>query len=69
MFRKAFYFLLTVVIGLSLLGCGGGGGGSSGSDSGTVTVNATDARPVLPTGVEKVLITFDEVSVHKSGGG
>ena len=32
-------------------------------------MNVTDARPVLPTGATKVLVTFDEVSVHKSGGG
>jgi hypothetical protein len=33
-------------------------------------MNVTDAKPVLPTtGVESVSITFDEVSVHKSGGG
>ncbi len=33
-------------------------------------MNVTDAKPVLPaTGVESVTITFDEVSVHKSGGG
>jgi hypothetical protein len=65
----------SILIGLALAmagllsGCGGDGGSSSGS-SGTVSMNITDAKPVLPaTGVESVSITFDEVSVHKSGGG
>jgi hypothetical protein len=52
-----------------LSGCGGDGGGSSGS-SGAVSMNITDAKPFLPVSdVESVSITFNEVSVHKSGGG
>lgn len=63
--------LLGLVIMAALLGgCGGGdGGGSSSGSSGTVSMNVTDAKPVLPVeSVESVIITFDEVSVHKSGG-
>jgi hypothetical protein len=62
-----FYLALALATGIIFGGCGGGDG-SSGS-SGTASMNVTDAKPVLPAGVLKVLITFDEVSVHKSGGG
>lgn len=65
-----------LLIGLALAmagflsGCGGGDGGGSSGSSGTVSMSVTDAKPLLPTtGVESVSITFDEVSVHKSGGG
>lgn len=65
--KRRILFGLALAMGALLAGCGGGDG-SSGS-SGTVSMNITDAKPVLPAGVQKVLITFDEVSVHKSGGG
>jgi hypothetical protein len=56
-------FLLAI-----LVACGGGDGSSGGS--GTVSMNITDAKPALPEeGIESVTIKFDEVSVHKSGGG
>ncbi len=71
--KKTCYFPLVLMVFLALWGCGGGGSGgdSSGSGgSGTVTMSVTDAKPTLPLGnVEKVSITFDEVSVHKSGEG
>jgi len=64
--RSIFFGLALAMIAL-LSGCGGGDG-SSGS-SGTISMNITDAKPVLPEeGVESVTIKFDEVSVHKSGG-
>jgi hypothetical protein len=56
-------------MGMILAGCGGGGGSESSGSSGTISINITDAKPMLPDGVQEVLITFDEVSVHKSGGG
>lgn len=53
----------------TFLSCGSGDGGSS-SSSGTVSMNVTDAKPVLPVdNVESVSIKIEEVSVHKSGGG
>jgi hypothetical protein len=53
-----------------LFGCGGGGGsgGSAGVSTGTVSINITDAKPMLPAGTENVWIKFSEVLVHKSGG-
>jgi len=66
--KRIFPLIFSMAIGIIFAGCGGGGDDSS-SSSGTISMNVTDAKPVLPAGVEKVLITFDEVSVHKSGGG
>ena len=45
-------------------GCGGDDG-----DSGTLTISVADAKPSLPVAVTSVYVTFDEVSVHKAGGG
>jgi hypothetical protein len=54
---------------LFLVNCGGSGGGSS-SGTGTLSMNVTDAKPALPVDdIEQVLITIDEIRVHKSGGG
>ncbi len=62
------FLILTVPI--FVIGCGGGGSSSSGSaGSGTIVIGVTDAKPLLPDGTEEVLITFDEVSVHRPGGG
>jgi hypothetical protein len=64
------YCVLSAIIFLHFIGCGGGGSsGGSYTSYGTVTVNVTDAKPMLPSGTEEVLITFEEVNVHKSGGG
>ena len=66
------YFLFAVLIcGVFLSACGGGGGGNGGigdSTSGSIKVAITDAKPALPAGIVKVLVTIDEVSVHQSGG-
>jgi Domain of unknown function (DUF4382) len=68
--KGSIIFGLALAMAGLLSGCGGGDGGGSSGSSGTVSMNVTDAKPVLPaTGVESVSITFDEVSVHKSGGG
>ena len=56
-------YLLILAIPLFFLGCAGDNG-----DSGTLKVYVTDAKPVLPSGTEQVLITFEEVMVHKAGG-
>ncbi len=68
--KKGFFPLaFAMAMGIIFGGCGGGGGDSS-SSSGTVSMNITDAKPYLSvTDVESVSITFNEVSVHKSGGG
>jgi len=63
---KACCFLLCVAVPMLLLGCGEG---SDSSSSGMISINVTDAKPVLPSGTEQVLITFDDVSVHRTGGG
>ena len=67
--RHCLYSILALAMGMILAGCGGGGGSDSSGSSGTISINITDAKPMLPDGVQGVLITFDEVSVHKSGGG
>lgn len=65
--KKIFCFYLVLAIAIFLLGCGGGSSNGSNS-SGTLSMSIADAKPMLPSGTEKVLITFDEVSVHKAGG-
>ena len=69
--RKILHLILAAAAGMILAGCGGaGGGGDSSSSTGALSMNIADAKPSLPAGnVESVSITFDEVSVHKSGGG
>jgi hypothetical protein len=63
-------FLSGLPLTMSLLSCGGGGsgGGTSDNGSGTLSMNITDAKPVLPPGTTHVFVTIDEVSVHKDGG-
>lgn len=61
-------YLLALAILLFLFGCGGGGSSSS-SSTGIVSIGITDAKPLLPSGTTGVLITFNEVSVHRAGGG
>ena len=59
-----------IILSLSLLivvSCGGGGGGSVGY--GEVSMDITDAKPLLPEGTTNLWITFTEVMAHKSGGG
>ena len=63
-------FLILAASLLLLAGCGsdGGTGGTEGS-AGTITMDVADAKPVLPDGVTNLFITFEEVLVHKAGGG
>jgi len=56
--RKGAILALVAVI-LFGAGCG---------RAGTVAVSLADAKPQLPVDAEQVLVTFDEVSVHKAGG-
>ncbi len=63
-------YLLTLMIPIFLFGCGGGGSSSGGSGGfGTIVIGVTDTKPMLPSGTEEVLITFEEVLVHRPGGG
>jgi hypothetical protein len=57
--------LLAVMLASILIG---GCGGSDG-DSGTPTIGVADAKPSLPVSVKNVYVSFDEVSIHKAGGG
>lgn len=63
--------LLSIPVTIFLSNCGGGGSGESSfsGDTGTVSINITDAKPMLPAGTQNVWVTFDEVLVHKAGGG
>jgi hypothetical protein len=49
--------------------CSGGGGSDSSVDSGIVAMSVTDARPMLPENVINFWVRFEEIWVHKSGGG
>ena len=60
---------LFAVILMLVGGCGGGGGGSSDGGSGTLSMSATDAKPVIPGDPTELWITFEAVHAHKSGGG
>jgi hypothetical protein len=55
---------------LATLSCSDGGG-SSGTTAGTgiVSMSITDAKPMLPANITAFKVKFDEVLVHKSGGG
>jgi hypothetical protein len=78
MLKVSFRRLLTVIglssliLGLGSCSGGGGGGDSAGrradDHSGTLSMRIGDAKPMLPPGTEKVLVTFDQVSVHKDEG-
>ena len=65
--KKSFLFAVLICV-VFLSACGGGGGGGSTTSTGSLSMAITDAKPVLPSGVVKVLVTIDEVSVHQSGG-
>jgi len=59
-----------IILSLSILiftACGGGGGSSAGF--GEVSMDITDAKPLLPEGTTNLRVTFTEVLAHKSGGG
>jgi hypothetical protein len=66
--KNILYLVSVLAMGIIFTGCGGG---DSSNSTGTISMNVTDAKPMLPVSgtVESVSITFDEVSVHKSGGG
>ncbi|MEJ2724888.1 MAG: DUF4382 domain-containing protein [Deltaproteobacteria bacterium] len=59
------YALICIVV--CLPGCGGDGGGAG---SGTVSMDIADAKPFIAGAEpEELWVVFEEVLVHKSGGG
>ncbi len=80
---RGYFFALAVISLLLLSGCGDSevnfsasfngrnvsvsDGSADGSSSGLIVV-ITDSKPVLPSGTEEVLITFEGVAVHREGG-
>jgi len=65
---KKYFLFAFLVCGVILYGCGGGGSGSVSGNTGTFSFVITDAKPVLPAGINQVLVTINEVMVHQSGG-
>jgi len=68
--HRLLIFLTIASLCLIITACGGDGGGPVGY--GEVIIHMTDAKPLLPEGVENItnlFITFTGISVHKSGGG
>jgi len=63
--------LFVILVGLATIVAtgGGNGGGDSSSSTGTLSMSIADAKPLLPAGAKNVWITFEELLVHKSGGG
>jgi hypothetical protein len=66
---KALKLSAWIILSLSILMFTACSGGVSDGSSGTVSMNITDAKPVLPAGAENLWITFEEVLVHKAGSG
>jgi len=64
---KSISLILAASLLLLFSACGGDGG--TGGSAGTITMDVADAKPVLPEGVTNLFITFEEVFVHKAGGG
>ena len=67
---KLFCGLSICLVVLTTLSCSDGGGSSSTTaGSGIVSMSITDAKPMLPANITAFKVKFDEVLVHKSGGG
>ena len=69
--KKTVWNIGAVLSVLALFACGGGGGSSqtNPTSSGVVTMSITDAKPMLPENITNFWVQFDEVWVHKPGGG
>ena len=65
--RSVIYILLSTMAVILLSGCGGSGG--SGSGTGTISMDITDAKPLIAGDPTELWLVFEEVLVHKSGGG
>jgi hypothetical protein len=59
--------LLSAMVLMLLPGCGGDGG--SGAGTGTVSMDITDAKPLIADDPVEFWVTIEEVLVHSSGGG
>ena len=64
---KGLIWFIVLFSVMFLVACSGGGG--TGGGTGTLSMSVTDAKPMLPAGVTNLFVTFEEVLVHKSGGG
>jgi hypothetical protein len=62
---KLFSFI--IMAPLLFIACSGGGGDTS--DTGSVAMSITDAKPLLPENVERFIVEFSGVRVHKPGEG
>jgi len=68
--RFKLLFILSIIVVLSAtFSCSDGGGSDSSVNSGIVAMSVTDAKPMLPQNVTNFWVRFEEVWVHKSGGG
>ena len=65
---RNFRWLIVLSSILLLSACSGSGGSGSSGGTGTLSMSITDAKPMLPSGVTNLFVTFEEVLVHKSGG-
>ena len=67
---KLFCSFSICAVMLATLSCSDGGGSSTTTaGSGIVSMSITDAKPMLPDNITAFKVKFDEVLVHKSGGG
>lgn len=66
--KKQLLYWLSATLFFAVLG-GCGGDEETGGGSGTLSIEITDAKSVLPNGTEEILVTFEEVYVHQPKGG
>jgi len=67
--EKSLSLLLVTSFIMILAACSGGGSGDTSGGTGILEMSITDAKPQLPADVTNLFVTFNEVRVHKSGGG
>ena len=67
--EKSLSLLLVTSFIMILAACSGGDSGETTGGTGILEMSITDAKPMLPADVTNLFVTFDEVRVHKSGGG
>jgi Domain of unknown function (DUF4382) len=62
--RSVFCWSCMLAVAIFLAGCGGDDG-----ESGALSIRIADAKPLLDVNATEVRVTFEEVLVHKAGGG
>jgi len=67
--KKLLRYLFLCALPIVMFGCGEDVDVNETRNMGIFSMSLTDAKPHLPVEAEKVLITFDEVRVHRAGGG